>query len=214
MELINMQAVDFAYESRPPVFENLDFSLASGERLGIQGPNGAGKSTLFMLAMGLLEPNGGKIEVLGQKMASEKDFRPVRTRIGYCFQDPDDQLFSATVKEDVAFGPLNQGKHKHEVLDLVKDTLERLGLEGFEDRVTYHLSGGERRLVSLATVLAMQPEALLLDEPTTGLDPNTEERLEDVLMSSELSWAIISHDRAFLERTCGRILNLANGRLT
>ena len=214
MEMIKMQAVDFAYEHRPPVFQNLDFSLSGGERLGIQGPNGAGKSTLFLLPMGLLSPNKGRVEVFGQPRSSEKDFRPVRTRIGYCFQDPDDQLFSATVKEDVAFGPLNQGKPKHQVLELVTDTLARLGLEGFEDRVTYHLSGGERRLVSLATVLAMQPEALLLDEPTAGLDPDTEKRLEEVLMSSKLSWAIISHDRAFLDRTCGRILSLENGRLT
>jgi cobalt/nickel transport system ATP-binding protein len=213
MEMINMRSVDFAYENRPPVFENLDFSLSQGERLGIQGPNGAGKSTLFLLAMGLLSPQKGKVEVFGQERATEKDFRPVRTRIGYCFQDPDDQLFSATVKEDVAFGPLNQGKHKHEVLEIVQNTLARLGLSGFEDRVTYHLSGGERRLVSLATVLAMQPEALLLDEPTSGLDPDTEKRLEEVLMSSDLSWAVISHDQAFLERTCGRILRLENGKL-
>lgn len=213
MEMIKLSAVDFAYENRPPVFENLDFSLAQGERLGIQGPNGAGKSTLFLLAMGLLAPKKGRVEVFGQERTTEKDFRPVRTRIGYCFQDPDDQLFSATVKEDVAFGPLNQGKHKHEVLDIVQDTLARLGLEGFEDRVTYHLSGGERRLVSLATVLSMQPEALLLDEPTTGLDPDTEKRLEEVLMASNLSWAVISHDQAFLERTCGRILRLEKGRL-
>ena len=214
MDMIRMRSVDFAYENRPPVFQNLDFSLPEGQRIGIKGPNGAGKSTLFLLAMGLLTPTKGQIEVFGQPRSTEKDFRPIRTRIGYCFQDPDDQLFSATVKEDVAFGPLNQGKPKHEVLDLVKETLARLGLEGFQDRVTYHLSGGERRLVSLATVLAMQPEALLLDEPTTGLDPDTEKRLEAVLMSSQLSWAIISHDQDFLERTCGSVLNLENGRLS
>ncbi len=213
MELIKLKGVDFAYEGRPPVFQGLDFSLSSGNRLGIIGPNGAGKSTLFMLAMGLLTPNKGRVELFGEERKSEKDFHSARVRLGYCFQDPDDQLFSATVKEDVAFGPLNQGKGKQEALLLVDQTLARLGLQGFEDRVTYHLSGGERRLVSLATVLAMQPEALLLDEPTAGLDTETEKRLEEVLSQSSLSWAIISHDRSFLERTCTRILRLQDGRL-
>lgn len=213
MEIIKLSGVDFAYEGRPPVFQGLEFKLSEGERLGVLGPNGAGKSTLFLLAMGLLAPDKGAIELFAQPCVSDKDFQPMRTRIGYCFQDPDDQLFSATVKEDVAFGPLNQGKGKHEALHLVDATLTRLGLQGFEDRVTYHLSGGERRMVSLATVLAMQPEALLLDEPTAGLDPDTEKRLEDVLMTSQLSWAIISHDRAFLERTCNRILRLESGQL-
>jgi cobalt/nickel transport system ATP-binding protein len=214
MELIKLRGIDFAYEGRPPVFQDLNFSLLAGDRLGILGPNGAGKSTLFMLAMGLLIPSQGEVELFGEMRKQEKDFRPVRTRIGYCFQDPDDQLFSATVKEDVAFGPLNQGKGKEESLRLVEETLDRLGLQGFEERVTYHLSGGERRLVSLATVLAMKPEVLLLDEPTAGLDPETEQRLETVLIASSLSWAIISHDHAFLERTCGRILKLQNGRLS
>jgi cobalt/nickel transport system ATP-binding protein len=213
MEMIKLTGVDFAYEGRPPVFQGLNFSLMQGQRLGILGPNGAGKSTLFLLAMGLLTPDKGSVALFSQPCSSEKDFHPMRTRIGYCFQDPDDQLFSATVKEDVAFGPLNQGKGKHEALRLVDETLARLGLRGFEDRVTYHLSGGERRMVSLATVLAMQPEALLLDEPTAGLDPDTEKRLEEVLMTSELSWAIISHDRSFLERTCGQILRLEFGKL-
>lgn len=214
MEIIKLTGVDFAYDGRPPVFQGMDFSLNAGERLGILGPNGAGKSTLFLLSMGLITPDKGSIELFGQPCSGEKDFQPMRTRLGYCFQDPDDQLFSATVKEDVAFGPLNQGKGKEEAMRLVDETLARLGLQDFEDRVTYHLSGGECRLVSLATVLAMQPEALLLDEPTAGLDPDTEKRLEEVLMTSELSWAIISHDRSFLERTCERILRLQGGKLS
>ncbi len=213
MEIVRLEGVRFAYEGRPPVFSGLDFSLGAGERLGILGPNGAGKSTLFMLAMGLLAPERGSVYAFGRLRATEKDFREVRTRIGYCFQDPDDQLFCATVREDVAFGPLNQGKGRQEALRLVGQTLARLGLEGFEDRVTYHLSGGERRLVSLATVLAMEPEALLLDEPNAGLDPATEERLERVLLDSGLSWAIISHDREFLARTCTRLLRLEDGSL-
>ncbi|KMY68607.1 hypothetical protein AAU61_02940 [Desulfocarbo indianensis] len=214
MELIRLEGIDFAYPERPHVFKGLDFSLKKGDRLGILGPNGAGKSTLFLIAMGLLKPGAGSVSLFGKPMLAEKDFQGMRTRLGYCFQDPDDQLFSATVLEDVAFGPLNQGKDKAEVRRLVDNTLKTLGLDGFGPRVTYHLSGGERRLVSLATVLAMQPEALLLDEPTAGLDQETEARLESVLMSSQLSWAIISHDREFLQRTCNTLLHLKNGVLT
>ena len=208
-----MQDIWFAYPQGPPVLRGLDFTLPDGGRIGIVGPNGAGKSTLFMLAMGLLVPDKGRIWVFDEPMAGENDFRRIRTRLGYCFQDPDDQLFCATVREDVAFGPLNQGRSRQEVVQLVDQTLERLGLSGFAERVTYHLSGGEKRLVSLATVLAMQPQALLLDEPTAGLDPDTRSRLEEILMQSDLAWAIVSHDRAFLERTCHQILALKDGRL-
>jgi cobalt/nickel transport system ATP-binding protein len=213
MELIRLSAIHFAYPQRPPVFQGLDFSLAQGQRIGILGPNGAGKSTLFLLVMGLLKPQQGEVWALGAARRQEKDFQEVRTSLGYCFQDPDDQLFSPTVLEDVAFGPLNQGRDKHEVRHLVADTLALLGLAGFEERVTYHLSGGEKRLVSLATVLAMDPQVLLLDEPTAGLDPDTEARLEGVLQGSGKSWAIISHDHGFLRRNCNQLLRLQEGRL-
>ncbi len=213
MDLIRLEGVSFAYRDRPPVFEDLDFGLAEGQRIGITGPNGAGKSTLFGLAMGLLTPQAGRVFGLGSQRKREADFREVRLSIGYCFQDPDDQLFSPTVAEDVAFGPLNQGLRHGQVHEIVEKTLYELGLEGFGERVTYHLSGGEKRLVSLATVLAMRPRALLLDEPSAGLDPATCERLVEVLRASGLSWAVISHDNHFLERTCDQRLTLADGRL-
>lgn len=214
MSLVQMRGIAFAYAGRPPVFFGLDFRLEEGQRLGILGPNGAGKSTLFLLAMGLLQPSAGTVELFGQPMRQEADFAPLRTRLGYCFQDPDDQLFCPTVLEDVAFGPLNQGLDRHQALDQAHAALETLGLAGFAERVTYQLSGGEKRLVTLATVLALRPQALLLDEPTTGLDPQTQERFEAVLQESQLPWAVISHDHAFLKRTCSQVLQLANGRLT
>ncbi|MCF8034849.1 MAG: energy-coupling factor ABC transporter ATP-binding protein [Desulfarculaceae bacterium] len=213
MELIELREVSFAYDGRPPVLEKASFSLSPGQRTGIVGPNGAGKSTLFLIAMGLLKPQSGTVRGLGRECREEKDFRPLRAAVGFCFQDPDDQLFSLTVREDVAFGPLNLGRTRAEALAIVSQTLESLGLAGFEERVTYHLSGGERRMVSLATVLAMRPQALLLDEPTAGLDTGTQQRLEQVLLASGLAWAVVSHDRGFLERTCDSILRLEQGRL-
>ncbi|MEW5912087.1 MAG: ABC transporter ATP-binding protein [Thermodesulfobacteriota bacterium] len=213
MELIRLEKVDFAYDGRPPVLCGLDFSLSSGQRLGILGPNGAGKSTLFMLCMGLLRPQAGAVYGLGRACREEKDFRALRREVGYLFQDPDDQLFSLTVAEDVAFGPLNLGLGRERALELVDSTLKRLGLAGFQRRVTYHLSGGEKRLVSLATVLAMQPQAVLLDEPSNGLDETRAATLERVLVESDLSWAMVSHDRALLERTCRRVLVMKDGIL-
>jgi cobalt/nickel transport system ATP-binding protein len=211
--LLEMKGVRFAYADGPPVLDGLDFSLAEGDRVGILGPNGAGKSTLFLLAMGLVKPQAGEVWALGKRRAEEADFPPVRASLGFCFQDPEDQLFSPTVLEDVAFGPLNQGKSRGEAVRIARETLARLGLTAFEERVTWNLSGGEKRLVSLATVLAMRPQALLLDEPTTGLDETTQARLEQVLLASGLAWAIISHDHAFLARTCRRLLRLDQGRL-
>lgn len=214
MSLIRMRGIDFAYPGRPPVFEGLDFSLEEGQRVGILGPNGAGKSTLFLLAMGLLQPSAGTVELFDQPMREEADFAPLRTRLGYCFQDPDDQLFCPTVLEDVAFGPLNQGLDRHQALEQAYQALAALGLGDFAERVTYQLSGGEKRLVTLATVLALRPQALLLDEPTNGLDPQTQERFEGVLQESALPWAVISHDHGFLDRVCPQVWRLVDGKLT
>lgn len=213
MELIRLEGVSFAYAGRPPVFQAMDFSLSEGQRLGILGPNGAGKSTLFQICLGLLHPQQGRIYARGGLCQREKDFRALRRELGYLFQDPDDQLFCLTVAEDVAFGPLNLGKSRREAQRLVAHTLDSLGLGDYGRRLTYQLSGGEKRLVSLATVLAMQPKALLLDEPSTGLDAERAAVMEKVLGDSSLSWAMVSHDRGLLERTCQTIVRLEGGLL-
>jgi len=213
MELIRLEGVSFAYSGRPPVFQGMDFALSEGQRLGILGPNGAGKSTLFQICLGLLHPQQGKVYAKGGLCQGEKDFRALRRELGYLFQDPDDQLFCLTVAEDVAFGPLNLGKGRREVQRLVTDTLDSLGLGDYGHRLTYQLSGGEKRLISLATVLAMQPKALLLDEPSTGLDSERAAVMEKVLDESNLSWAMVSHDLGLLERTCHNIVRLEGGLL-
>jgi cobalt/nickel transport system ATP-binding protein len=137
----------------------------------------------------------------------------IRQKIGLLFQDADDQLFSPTVLEDVTFGPLNLGKPKNEAIDTAKETLKILGLEGFEDRITYKLSGGEKKLVSLATVLAMEPEILLLDEPTSGLDDATKSRLTAALSNLELSYIVISHEFDFLSETTSAIYSMKEGTI-
>jgi len=164
--------------------------------------------------MGLLNPSGGKIEIFGKERKVENDFVEVRERIGLLFQDPDDQLFSPTVAEDIAFGPLNLRKNHQETKKILKETLETLGLAGFEDRITYNLSYGEKRLVSLATVWAMQPEILLLDEPTIWLDEGTIEKIIKILNNHpHLSYIIISHDKKFLKETTNYTYQMDNGKI-
>lgn len=177
------------------------------------GPNGSGKTTLFHIIMGLLKPSSGSIEIFDRPVKTEKDFMRIRQKIGLLFQDADDQLFSPTVLEDVAFGPLNMGKSRDEAMDIARNTLNFLGLTGFEDRITYKLSGGEKKLVSLATVLAMEPEVLLFDEPTSGLDDRTKATLKDVLAGLDLSYIIISHEIDFLDEIADSIYSMNNGKI-
>ena len=213
MTLINLEDISYSYPSGRPVLKNLFFRLQDNERIGLIGPNGSGKTTMFHVIMGLLKPTTGKIEIFGDQLRDEKDFRPVRQKIGLLFQDADDQLFSPTVLEDVAFGPLNQGRSVKEAKDIARETLSALGLEGFDNRVTHKLSGGEKKLVSLATVLAMKPKVLLLDEPTTGLDTETTERIKDILNDTTISYIFISHNMDFLNQTTHRIYGMNNGRI-
>jgi len=200
--LIELHDITFAYPGASrPVFQDFHYQLLPGEHIGLIGPNGCGKTTLLHLIMGLLRPQAGSIKVLGQEVSQEKDFVHVRQKVGLLFQNADDQLFCPTVLEDVAFGPLNQGKSPAEAVSIAHETMERLGLHGFADRVTYKLSGGEKKLVSLATVLAMQPQLLLLDEPTAGLDETTKHRLVHILNDLDIAYMIVSHEDGFLEHT-------------
>ncbi|MBL0731888.1 MAG: ABC transporter ATP-binding protein [Desulfosarcina sp.] len=211
--VINLTDICYSYPGGKKVLNNLNLELCKGRKLGLLGPNGGGKTTLLHIIMGLLKPSSGSIEIFGQPVVNEKDFKKIRQKTGFLFQDSDDQLFSPTVLEDVAFGPLNLGKTKEKAVETAKKTLNFLGLSGFEDRVTYKLSGGEKRLVSLATVLAMEPEILLLDEPTTGLDDKTRARIMDLLAKLPLSMIMISHEIDFLEKITDSIINLEKGRI-
>ena len=212
--LINLAGITYSYPGAShPVLSNLDLKFYRGERLGLVAPNGSGKTTLLHIMMGLLKPDSGRLEIFGKPVCEEKDFLEVRRRIGLLFQDSDDQLFSPTVLEDVAFGPLNLGKTTDEAVAIASKTLADLGLAGFENRITIKLSGGEKRLVALATVLAMQPEILLLDEPINGLDMETQKKIGQILSDLDLSYIIISHDLDFLAAISDSIYTMQAGKI-
>jgi len=212
--LIALKDLTFAYPGGPPVIKGLDLDFRAGETLGLSGDNGAGKSTLLFLIMGLIKPQGGTVEIFGRTRREERDFQEVRPSLGFVFQDANDQLFCPTVADDLAFGPLNLGVEHEEIHRRVAEVLDRLGLAGFERRVTYDLSGGEKKLVSIGAALTLRPRLLILDEPTAALDPGTVTRLENILAASALPALIVSHDQDFLARVATRRLTIADGLLT
>lgn len=210
--LISLENVTFS-RGDAPVLEHLDFVLTQGDRVGLDGPIGSGKTSLLHLMVGLLKPSAGRLEAFGQVRSTEDDFHEVRRRVGLVFQDPDDQLFCPTVIEDVAFGPLNLGRSADEARQVAVESLCRVGLAGFEERITYKLSGGEKRLVALGTVLAMNPDVLLLDEPTASLDPVSRDRVADVIAGLPQSMVVVSHVDEFLSRVTTRRASLQDGRV-
>jgi cobalt/nickel transport system ATP-binding protein len=210
--LVEFAGVSFGYGAGP-LLSDVDLRICRRERVALIGGNGSGKSTLLKLIVGLLTPGTGQIRVLGRDCRQEADFRRVRARVGLVFQHSDDQLFCPTVLDDVAFGPLNLGYSPSEAAAAAERTLAALGLQGYGPRVTHRLSGGEKRLVALATVLAMAPELLLLDEPTSGLDAASEARLLEHLAALPQAMLIVSHEQRVLERLSTRALLLQEGRL-
>lgn len=194
------------------VLEDASFRLDPGVRAGITGPNGMGKSTFLHMLVGLVPMQSGELKMFGRPRQLPQDFVEVRRRVGMLFQDSDDQLFCPTVLEDVAFGPLNLGKSGDEARDIATATLQQLGLDGFEDRIIYKLSGGEKRLVALAGILAMQPEVLLLDEPCAGLDESAEQRITAILQDLPHAMIVVSHHRAFLRAVVHETYRLQDGR--
>lgn len=209
----SLQNITLSRSGHSPLFHELNFEVLPGDKVGLVGGNGSGKTTLFHLMMGLLFPQDGEVFAFGEICSSEEDFVPVRSQAGYLFQNSDDQLFCPTVEEDVSFGPLNLGMTHQEAKEITAKVLHDLGLSGFEKRVTHHLSGGEKKLVALASVLAMKPKVLLLDEPTNNLDELACERLTKSLKSLDISKVIISHDREFLSALTEKTYRLEAGQV-
>jgi cobalt/nickel transport system ATP-binding protein len=210
--LIDFRDVEFSYSPDRPVLSGCSFCLDAGGRIALVGGNGSGKATFLHLIVGLLRPSRGSIDIFGKPRREEADFHEVRRRIGLLFQDSDDQLFCPMVAEDVAFGPLNLGFGRDRVRQIVSQTLADLGLAGYENRITYQLSSGEKRLVALATVLAMQPEVLLLDEPTNSLDEQSTHRLLEILRSLPQAIILVSHDTEFRTQITKMSFLLNQGR--
>ena len=212
--IIRLKNITFSYPgSDICTLDNLDLEINKGDRLGMMAPNGSGKTTLLHTIMGLCKPDSGSIEIFGKKLKHEKDFTPIRSKIGLLFQDSDDQLFCPTVLEDVAFGPLNLGFSQQDAINIAKTTLEKLGIQGVEKTVTHRMSGGQKRLVALAAVLAMEPEVLLLDEPIAGLDNRVREKLINILNGLDITYLLISHDFDFIKSVTDKIYSMESGKI-
>ena len=193
---VDIQGLRFAYPDGREALRGVDLSIAPGEKVALLGPNGAGKSTLLLHLNGLLQATSGTVRILGRDVTASKgrELQEIRALVGLVFQDPDDQLFSPTVFDDVAFGPIYMGLPGDEVERRVSEALDAVGLEGFGGRMPFHLSGGEKKRAALATVLSMRPQILALDEPAAGLDPRARRGIIRVLQSLEQTLLVTTHD--------------------
>ncbi len=212
--VFSLEHVHFSYPAGRTIFTDLNLALFEGQRVGLYGGNGAGKTTIFRLITGLEKPLAGELRLYGHPVCSATDYAQLRRTVGLVLQDADDQLFCPTVLEDVSFGPLNLGLSRDEAREQARAVLRDLDLHGFEDRLTHQLSGGEKKMVSLAGVLAMRPRALLLDEPTAALDERAVARLREMLDHLPVARITVSHDMEFLRATSDELWRLADGRIS
>ncbi len=210
---MEFRQVRYSYEgSREEALRGVDFKIGHGEKVALLGPNGAGKSTLLLHTDGLLLPASGEVVVCGMPV-ERKTLADVRRRVGMVFQNPDDQLFMPTVEEDVAFGPLNMGLDAGEVEMRISAAMRAVGAEGLRKRSPMQLSGGQKRAVALAAVLAMRPQILVLDEPTANLDGRTRRSLMSVLGRIDSTCIIATHDLAMARALCTRAIVMDEGRV-
>jgi cobalt/nickel transport system ATP-binding protein len=212
MEVIKIRNLSYSYPDGRQALNDISLEIRRGEPLGIIGRNGAGKSTLLLHLNGIIRSDNGAVKILGQSLTDE-NIKEVRRQVGLVFQDPDDQLFSPTVFDDVAFGPINMGLSESEVRGAVGNALRMVGMEEFEKRSCHHLSLGEKRRIAIATVLAMSPEILVLDEPTSNLDPGAKWSLIELLKSLPVTRVVVSHDLELVQELCKRVLVFDGGRI-
>ncbi|NOZ29800.1 MAG: ABC transporter ATP-binding protein [Chloroflexi bacterium] len=210
--VIRIEDLDFTYPDGRQALYGVTLSIHEGEKVALVGPNGAGKSTLMLHLNGILRSPRGRIWVDGMEVNDENLGR-IRARVGLVFQNPDDQLFSPTVFEDVAFGPLHMGYAEAEVRERVRRALALVGMEGFDDRITHHLSMGERKRIAIATVLSMDPRILVLDEPSAGLDPRARRGLINLLRSLPITMLVSTHDMHLVRDLFPRMVILDEGRV-
>ncbi len=209
---IEAQEVSFQYPDGTRALQGVEFRIRAGEKVAIIGPNGSGKSTLLTLLNGVRR-GSGELKIFGRRITRE-NAAEIKRMVGLVFQNPDDQLFCPTIFEDVAFGPLNLGLSAEEVRLRVAEALHNVGLEGFEHRSSFHLSFGERKLASIATVLSMNPRILVMDEPTSNLDLSHRRRLIRWMQQCTRTFVITSHDLDMVLETCDRVMILNRGKIT
>jgi cobalt/nickel transport system ATP-binding protein len=212
--LVEVEHLSYAYPGGRDALSDVSFHLRHGERVGLIGPNGAGKTSLLLALAGLLDAFRGSVSVAGCDLTTSMGRREVHRKLGVVFQNTDDQIINATVAEDVAFGPLNLGLPAHEVRFRVDRALHQVGLPpDCHERIPFHLSSGEKRRVAIAGVLAMEPAVVLMDEPTSDLDPRGRRELRGVLEGMSITRILSSHNLEFVLETCDRVLLLDEGRL-
>ena len=214
---LSTENLSFTYPDGTQALKNINIEIEKGEKVAIIGPNGAGKSTLFSHFNGLTEPTSGCVKIEGKTISFEKDeLLKVRQKVGIVFQDPNDQLFAPTVKEDIAFGPMNLGLSYGEVEKRVEDALKMVGMENYEDKTPHHLSGGQQKRIAIAGIIAMKPELMILDEPTAGLDPDGVEKVLNImnqLNKEGMTLIISSHDIDMISKYADKIFILYNGEI-
>lgn len=208
--IIEIKKLQYEYPDGHCAINNINFEITHGESIGIVGANGAGKSTLLMLIMGVLFPTAGEVAI-GHTPVTKKTLPYIRQRVGMVFQDPDDQLFMTTVYDDVAFGPRNYKLDEEEVSRRVMKALETVGIAHLKDRAPYKLSGGEKRAAAIASVLSMNPDILIMDEPTAALDPGARRRLINLLKGFAHTKIITTHDMDMVLELCERTIILKDG---
>ena len=209
--MIEFQNVSFSYDGERPVVENLSFTIGKGESVGLIGANGAGKSTIMKLLLGLLS---GKGQILVDGLTVNKQNLPaIRQKIGFVLQDSDNQMFMPTVYEDMIFGPRNYGLSKEETEQRVDAVLNQLGLTALKHRYNHKISGGEKRMAAIATILTMEPETILMDEPSTALDPVNRRTVINTINTLPQTKLIASHDLDMILDTCQRVILLSHGKI-
>jgi cobalt/nickel transport system ATP-binding protein len=210
--VVDARGLRFTYPDGQVALDGVDLHVEEGQRVALLGPNGAGKTTFALHLNGILEPSAGEVSIGGIPVI-ERNFVEIRRRVGMVFQDPDDQLFMSTVGQDVAFGPANLGLAGEELETRVRLALEAVDASHVADRAPHHLSGGERRRAAIATVLAMHPDVLVLDEPSAGVDPYGRRELVTTLDALDITQLVITHDLPFALELCERAVILDQGKV-
>ncbi len=212
---LEIKQLAFAYPDGNQALFGVDLQIAKGERVALLGPNGAGKTTLVMHLNGIHPAQHGEVLIAGEKINIENKtaLKRIRSQVGIVFQDPDDQLFMPTVREDVGFGPYNLGLRGAELDQAINNALALVGMLDFIDRAPHHLSFGQRRRIAVAGVLAMKPEILVLDEPSSNLDPASRRELAEILKNLNITLLMVTHDLPYALELCPRSLILSSGKI-